>query len=208
MAVDASKVLVGTPDQLTTGAIMCAPVGTKTPDLADITPGAVTIDAAFVDAGYANSDGLALTTDYSTSDITEWGGATVRRVLEQFTGEITFTMIQADEHSFKMAFGDDYVTVAAATATHGNQMKAAIGAHLPDRKAWVFKMKDGAARMLVVVPNGQVTGLDEITFNSTDPVGLAVTLSCYNDDAGESIYILTDDGQVTSASTNTASGKE
>ena len=51
MAVDASKVLVGTPDQLTTGAILCAPVGTKTPDLSNITPAAVTLDSAFVDAG-------------------------------------------------------------------------------------------------------------------------------------------------------------
>lgn len=204
MAVDASKVLVGTPDQLTTGAIMCAPVGTKTPDLDDVTPKSVTIDAAFKDTGYANSDGLSLTTDYSTSDVRAWGGALVRRILEEFTGEISWTMIQADENSFKMAFGDDYVEVREATADHGKQMKAAIGPHLPERKAWVFKMKDGDARMLIVVPNGQVTALDEIAFNDTDPVGLAVTLSCYNDDAGESIYILTDDGQVATASTASA----
>lgn len=200
MAVDASKVLVGTPDQLTTGAIMCAPVGSKTPELTDMTPEKVTIDPAFSDAGYANSDGLALTVDYSTSNITEWSGGVVRRVLEEFTGEVAFTLIQVDENSFKIAFGDDYVEAVAATKTHGNQLKAAIGAHLPGRKAWVFKMKDGAARILVVVPNGQVTGLDEVSFNATDPVGLAVTLSCYNDEHGESIYILTDDGQVSTSS--------
>lgn len=204
MAVDASKVLIGTPDQLTTGAIMCAPVGTKTPDLDDITPSAVNIDASFTDTGYASSDGVELTTDYSTSDIRAWGGALVRRVLEEFTGEITWTMIQADESSFKMAFGDSYVTTNKATTTHGNQMKAAIGPHLPDRKAWVFKMKDGAARMLIVVPNGQVTSLDTVSFNDTDAVGLSVTLSCYNDDAGEAIYILTDDGQVSTASGKSA----
>ena len=196
MAVDASKVLVGTPDQLTTGAILCAPVGTKTPDLSNITPAAVTLDSAFVDAGYANSDGLTVTTDYSTNDITEWGGGLVRRVLESSTVEVQWTMIQLDEQSFKMAFGDGYVTANKATASNGNQVKAAIGAHLPDRKAWVFKMKDGAARILVVVPCGQVTALDDITFNATDPIGLAVTLSCYNDENGNAMYILTDDGQV------------
>lgn len=203
MAVDATKVLVGTPDQLTTGAIMCAPVGTKTPDLSNVTPSAVTIDSAFVDAGYANSDGLTVTTDYSTSDITEWSGGLVRRVLESSTVEIAWTMIQLDEQSFKMAFGDDYVEAVKATASNGNQLKAAIGAHLPERKAWVFKMKDGAARILVVVPCGQVTALDDITFNATDPIGLAVTLSCYNDENGNAMYILTDDGQV-----STVKGKE
>ncbi len=200
MSVDAKKVLVGTPDQLTTGAVLSAPVGTKVPDLDDITPKAVVIDEAFESSGYVSSDGLNITPDYSTSDIHDWSGALVRRILEEFTAEITWTMIQADDQSFKMAFGDDYVEAVKATAAHGNQLKAAIGAHLPDSKAWVFKMKDGAARILVVVPIGQVTGLDEIAFNATDPVGLAVTLSCYNDENGNALYILTDDGQVVTAS--------
>lgn len=199
MPVDASKVRIGTPDQLTTGAILCAPLGSKLPDLTDITPAKVAIDPAFKDAGYANEDGITVTPDYSTNDIKEWGGSVVRRVLEQFTGEITFNMIQLDENSFKIAFGDGSVTVQKANQTHGNQLKAALGAHLPDPKSWVFKMKDGAARMLIVVPNGQVTALDEMNFNASDPVGLAVTLSCYADESGESIYILTDDGIVAAA---------
>lgn len=199
MPVDAKKVLVGTPDQLTTGAILCAPLGTELPDLDDITPAAVTVDPGFEDAGYANEDGVTITPDMSTSAIKEWGGAVVRNVLEEFNGTIAFTLIQTDECSFKMAFGDEHVTVSAANATHGNQLKAAIGAHLPEAKAWLFKMKDGAARMLVEVPNGQVTAIDEVTLNATDPVGWAITLSCYPDDSGNSIYILTDDGQVATA---------
>ncbi len=199
--LDATKVIVGTPDQLTTGAILRAPLGTKTPTLADVTPAKVTIDDAFVSAGYANQDGVTITPNISTSDIVAWGGALVRRVLESYTGEIKFTLIQLDENSFKMAFGDDYVTVQKATADHGTQMLASLGAHLPEPGAWVFKMKDGNARMLVVVPNGQVTSMDEITLNDTDPVGLALTVACFNDEKGNSIYILTDDGQVAAAST-------
>lgn len=199
MPVDAKKVLIGTPDQLTTGAIMQAPIGTPMPDLSDITPSKVTIDEDFVDAGYANEDGLTLTPDISTSDIPSWGGAIVRRVLEQFDGTIQFVLIQTDETGLKMAFGDDFVDAVAADTTHGNQLKAALGAHLPDPKSWIFKMKDGSARMLILVPNGQVTSLGEVTFNNTDPVGWDVTVSCYPDDEGNSIYILTDDGQIASA---------
>ena len=207
MSVDAKKVLIGTPDQLTTGAIMRAPLGTPIPTLADVTPAKVTIDPAFKDAGYASSDGVTLTPDYSTNDITEWGGGMVRRVLEQFTGEISFTLIQTDENAFRMAFGDGHVSAVAASADHGAQLQGALGAHLPEAGAWVLKMKDGAARMLICVPNGQVTSLDEITFKATDPVGWAITLSCYADESGESIYILTDDGQVV-ASSNTSSDRE
>lgn len=205
--IDASKVLVGTPDQLTTGAVLSAPLGTVCPDLDDVTPSKVTIDPAFTSSGYANSDGLTITPDYSTNDINDWSGALVRRTLEAFTGEITWTMIQVDEESFKMAFGEEYVEAREATGTHGTQLKAAIGAHLPESRAWVFKMKDGDARMLVVVPNGQVTGLDEIQFTATDPVGLAVTLSCYNDSKGNAIYILTDDGKVATATATANDGE-
>ena len=199
MAVDASKVLVGTPDQLTTGAILCAPLGTTLPDLDDITPKQVTLDEAFVYAGYANEDGLSLTPEQSTSTVKEWGGAVVRNLLDEFNGTITFTLIQTDEAALKMAFGDGYVTASAATSEHGNQLKARIGARLPDAKSWVFKMKDGRARMLIVVPNGQVTSVDEVTFNATDPIGWAVTISCYPGADGDSIIILTDDGQTVAA---------
>ena len=199
MAVDAKKVYVGTPDQLTTGAILQAPLGTTMPDLNDITPTKVTIGEAFKDCGYVSEDGVTIAPDYSTSDIIAWGGAVVRRILESFVGEISFTIIQTDEAGMKMVFGDDHVTAQAATADHGNQLKAALGAYLPEQKAWVFKMKDGSARMLIVVPIGQVTAIDEITFNNTDPVGYAVTLTTSPDKDGNNIYILTDDGEVATA---------
>ena len=199
MPVNTRQVYVGTPDQLTTGAVMHAPLGTPLPSLDDITPEAVTIDEAFEDGGYVSSDGVTLTPDMSTSDINDWSGALVRRVLEAFNGEVSFTMIQSDGTTFKMALGEEHVEASAATADHGNQVMAKFGAHLPDPEAWVFKMKDGAARILICLPNAQVTGMDEVTFNSTDPIGWALTLSCYPDDGGVSIYVLTDDGQIATA---------
>lgn len=199
MPVNTRQVYVGTPDQLTTGAVMHAPLGTPLPSLDDVTPSEVTIDEGFKDGGYVSSDGVSLTPDMSTSDINEWGGALVRRVLEAFNGEIGFTMIQSDAETFKMALGEGHVVSSAATADHGNQVMAKFGAHLPDPESWIFKMKDGAARILICLPNAQVTGMDEVTFNATDPIGWALTLSCYPDESGTSIYILADDGQVATA---------
>lgn len=199
MPVNTRQVYVGTPDQLTTGAVLHAPVGTPLPDLDDVTPSEVTVNKAFKDGGYVSSDGVTLTPDMSTSDINDWSGALIRRVLEAFNGEVSFTMIQSDGETFKMALGEDYVTAQAAGSTHGNQVMAKFGAHLPDPEAWVFKMKDGAARILICLPNAQVTAMDEVTFNATDPIGWALTLSCYPDESGVSIYILTDDGQVAAA---------
>ena len=75
----------------------------------------------------------------------------------------------------------------------------ALGAHLPEAQSWVFLMKDGDARIVILVPNGQVTEVGEVTFAANAAVGWEVTLSCYPDTEGESIYILTDDGEVESA---------
>ena len=60
-------------------------------------------------------------------------------------------------------------------------------------------MKDGDARMVIVVPKGQVTENGETSFVSNGAVSWPVTLSCYPDESGKSIYVYTDDGEVESA---------
>ena len=192
--VNADQVRVGTPDQLTTGAILSAPTGTTLP-----TSASDELDEGFVDSGYVSADGLTLAPDMSTADINEWGGALVRRLLETFDGTLSWSHLETNENSLKNAFGDANVTVTPADSTHGKQIKVAIGASLPEVKSWAFKIKDGAERILIVVPRGQVTTVDEISFVSNDAIMWPVTLSTYPDSYGHCIYIYTDDGQVVKA---------
>lgn len=190
MAVNSQNILVGTPDQLTTGAILSAPIGTTLP-----TSAVDTLDAAFEDCGYISSDGLQLTPSISTADINDWSGALVRRLIQTFDGTLTWQHLETNEASLGNAFGTDNVTATAATSGHGNQLAAQLGAHLPAARSWVFKIKDGDTRALIVVPNGQITNVDAVTFSASDAVKWAVTLSAYADSAGQNIYIYTDDGQ-------------
>ncbi len=189
MPVDNKKVLIGRPDQAVTGAILSAPVGTALP-----TDARSALDAAFRDSGYVSKDGVKLSPDYSTTEITDWSGAVVRRVLESFDGTISWQHIQFDADSMRNAFGDENVVVTPATATHGEQIALKLGSHLPEPRSWVLKMKDGDNLVRIVVPNGQVTDVDEMEFSATAAIPLPVTLSCYPDASGESIYIYTDDG--------------
>lgn len=191
MALNASRVLIGTADQTNaTGAIMSAPIGTPLP-----TTAIDTIDAAFTDSGYVSEDGLTLSPDLSTADINEWNGALVRRIKESFDGSLSWSHLETNEASLKNTFGDSNVTVTAATAAHGQQFAVAINGELPEAKSWVFKLKDGDNRILVVVPNGQVTGIEDVSFTASDAIMWGVTLSCYPDSTGNSLYIYTDDGQ-------------
>ncbi len=191
-ALDVTKVMVGAPDQKTTGAILDAPVGSKLPASAS-----EELDDAFVSSGYVSDDGLALTMDRSTNDISDWSKNTIRKLIESFDSTIKWSEMQMSYESLCHAFGADHVTKTPATAEHGEQIKVSIGADLPPARAWAFKMKDGKARILIVVPNGQVTSIDEIDFVANDAVKLPITLSCYPDASGNSIYIYTDDGVFT-----------
>lgn len=194
---DVKDVRVGAPDQKVTGAIKSAPIGTTLPELSDITPAAVTLDAAFEGNEYVSEDGLTLSPSMSTNDIKDWSGATVRKVLESFDGTLSWTMISTNAGALGIAFGEDHITTNNAAQTHGNQVRAALGAHLPDPRSWVFLMKDGDARIVIVVPNGQVTEVADVNFASNAAVGWNVTLAAYPDEDGECIYIMTDDGVTT-----------
>ena len=192
-----SEVRVGAPDQKVTGAIKHAALGTAIPALSDVTKSAVTLDNAFSGNEYVSEDGLTLTPSKSTVDIKAWSGATVRKVLESFDGTLNWTMISTNAAALGIAFGEENIETAAATTTDGAKAKAALGAYLPDPQAWVFLMKDGDARIVIAVPNGQITDVGEITFASNAAVGWPVTLSTYPDEDGNSIYIMTNDGVVT-----------
>lgn len=193
MALDAARVLVGTADQTNaTGAIFSAPLGTTVP-----TSAVDTLDAAFKDSGYVSEDGLSFSPEISTSDVSEWNGSLVRRIKESFNGTLSWSHLETNEQSLKNTFGDAAVTVTAATQTHGKQIAVAISGELPAAKAWVFKLKDGNNRMLIVVPNGQVTTIEDVDFTSSDAIMWGVQLSCYPDTNGNSIYLYTDDGVTT-----------
>lgn len=189
--IDVSKVLVGAPDQAVTGAISDAPVGTELPKDATSQMG-----GAFKSSGYVSDDGLELTTDRSTNDIHDWSGANIRKILKSFDSTLAWSEAQMSYESLCHAFGSENVTREPANAQHGERVTLRVNASLPAARSWVFSMKDGDARIRIVVPNGQVTSVDTIAFNSSDAITLPITLSCYPDVSGNSIYIYVDDGKV------------
>lgn len=189
-------VRIGAPDQKVTGAIKHAPVGTTLPTLASIAKAGVTLDEAFTGNEYVSEDGLTLSPSMSTTNIKDWSGAVVRKLLEEFDGTLAWTMISTNAESLGVAFGQENIQTQTATNLHGNQVAAALGAELPEEQSWVFLMKDGDARIVIVVPKGQVTEVGEVNFQSNAAVGWPVTLSSYPDANGKSIYIYTDDGVV------------
>lgn len=189
MPVSTSNIFVGAPDQETTGAILSAPTSATGPKTARDTLN------GFKDSGYISKDGLKLSPEYSTTDIEDWSGALVRRILQSFKGTLAWAHLETNEESLRNWAGD--VTVKEATKTTGKQLTAALGAREQPRRSWAFRIKDGERRVLLYVPDGQVTSTGEVSFTKQDAVTWPVTLSTYPDSRGNSIYIFTDDGVVT-----------
>lgn len=194
MGIDARKVFIGLADQSSTsGALARGPV-IAAANIPATLSAAITATASFTSSGYFSEDGVNLSTSISTTNIREWNRANVRRLLEEFDGTLTGTLIQLDEEAAIQCFGASNVTTTAATTTSGTQLRIALGAHLPEAQAWALRMKDGDARFLVLIPNGQVTSGVDITFTASDPISLPVEISANDDGTGNSIYIFTDDG--------------
>jgi len=190
MAIDAKKVLVGAPDQSsTTGAVNIAPIGTSLPTDATSTL------TGFTACGYVSEDGVTLSQNYSTNNIKDWSRATVRTLLDEFTGEITFKFIQTGYDELCAIFGDDHVS------QDNGKLTVEIGAHLAEPQCFAFNMKDGDAKVRIVLPNAQATPDGDISFVANEPISWGVRLTCNADEDGESIYIYTDPGTTTTTTT-------
>lgn len=192
MSVNNNNVLTGAPDQLTTGPITSAPLGTTLP-----TDALAALDPAFVDSGYISQDGMNLTPERTTEVIRDWSGAIIRSILKEFGTTIAWSHLETNGESLKNYCGDDNVTVTAAGVSNGKQLAAQLKAADLPRKSWVFKIKDGDNRVLIVVPDGQVTDTGEVSFTKAGAVMWPCTMTTYPDSSGVHVYIYTDDGVFT-----------
>lgn len=189
--IDSNNVFTGGPNQTkVTGGVLRAPVGTPLPTALEDT-----FDAAFVSAGYVSEDGLELTPDLSTTDIKDWSGSVVRRLIETFTNTVKWAHLETSEESLKQYVGDDNVEVTAATAEHGTLITARLNKEELPHSSYLFRMKDGPRRMLIVVPDMQVTSRESLKFVATDATKWGVEATTFEDENGDHVIIYTDNGQ-------------
>ena len=186
MSLDSKKIIIGAPNQSTTGAVAYAPIDTTLPTTADSSLG-----AAWTDTGYVSEDGVTLTPNYSTTDIKDWSKATVRTLLDEFTGEIKFSYIQTDYDALVAIFG------ASNVQQSGNLITVKMGARMAPAKAWCFSMKDGDAKVRICLPNAQPVLDGTLSFVADEPITWGVSLKCNADANGDNIVIMVDESTTT-----------
>lgn len=190
---NAANTTSGTP--LVTGGVSWMPSGTSLP-----TDATTALNVAAIALGYVSNDGLVGSEKRDTKDILDWAGVNVATLVTGFKDTFKFGFLEFLNDAVHTAIrGSSAVTVTAANSTHGKQIKIAHNATAFPHGIWVFDLGVAAGtRVRIVVPDGQVTELDDTNYKSDDLVGQKVTLTAFADSTGNTHYTYTDDGKKTS----------
>lgn len=172
---NASNVSVGKP--LAAGGIFSAPLNADTPD------DATTALTGFADLGYVSDSGLVNSISTDTTDINAWGGDRVLTVRTSRSETFSWTFIETNAKVLAEVYGTENVEEVAGAITVIHNSK-----DTPNRQ-YVFEIALTGNRVKrIVVPNGKITEVGDVTYVDGDPIGYEVTLSALPDENGNTAY--------------------
>lgn len=158
------------------GAIFRAPLGTTLP-----TDAVTALDNAFVEMGYVSEDGVTNSNSPESDTLKSWGGDIVLTLMEGREDTFQFTLIEAKNiEVLKAVFGEDKVSGTLATGITIQNTNEDL-----DDCSWVIDMilRDNTVKR-VVIPDGKVTEVGDVTYSDSDAIGYEITLSAMPDDEG------------------------
>lgn len=163
---DSTKVTAGKP--AINGAVFVAPLSTPVPESAGST-----LSAAFKEIGYCSDAGLVNTNTPSSNKVKAWGGDNVLSLQEDKTDTFKVTLIEVlNVNTLKFVFGDENVTVGA----DGEISIDVNSKEIPAKVIVVDMIMNGGYLKRIVVPNGKISEIGDVTYNDSDAVGYEVTI--------------------------------
>lgn len=162
------------------GAISVAPLATTLP-----TDATTALDAAFKNLGYCSEDGLTNNNTATSENIKAWGGDTVLSIQASKEDTFAFTLIETlNIDVLKAVYGDNNVTGTLASGITVKANNTEQG-----EKAWIIDLLlKGGILKRIVIPNGKVSEVGEITYGDESAIGYPTTLTCTPDVSGNTHY--------------------
>lgn len=162
------------------GAIYSAPLGTALP-----TDAITELDAKFKSLGYISEDGMTNTNSPESDNIKAWGGDTVAVVQTEKEDTFDYTLIEATNVDvLKEVYGTANVT---GDLESGIVIKANADP-LEEHSLVVDMVLKAGILKRIVIPNGKVSELGEISYADEDAIGYETTLTAIPDEDGNSHY--------------------
>ena len=149
------------------GMFYHAPVGTPLPAEAN-----ATLDTAWKEVGYVSQDGLSVSINASTESIKDWANRIVRVVVTDSEETAQASVITTTEETLATVLGEANVAAANGTITAGLTL-----ATLPPEEAFLFRMKDGDDMIIVGCTKGQVTALENLSFQPGSAIAWTPTIT-------------------------------
>jgi len=193
---------------------MCQPASRISPERAPLS-GSPTIPtdcttalaAAYKCLGYVSDDGLTNSMSNESEDIKAWGGDVVMTIKKSRKDTFKFKLIEVlNDEVLKAVYGDDNVSVAAATTTAPKTI--AIASNNSDQPAccYVVEMVTQTGNpKRIVIPNAKVNEIGDIVYKDEEAVGYDLTLGAEADSSGNTHYEYLTVGTATRAATRTTS---
>lgn len=140
----------------------------------------------FTSVGFISSDGVTNSNSADTSTTNAWGGDLVMTTDGAKSDTFAFSMIQSDDPDVLTAvYGSSNVTLDETK----KKITVKANSSSPEEHVWVIDMvlRNNAVKR-IVIPDGKLTALDDITYNGSDPVGFPVTITALPDASGNTHY--------------------
>lgn len=143
------------------------------------------LGTAFTSLGYISEDGLTHSNSPESETIKAWGGDVVLTPVTGKEDTFSFTLIEAlNPDVLKLIYGSSNVTGTLAAGITVNAKAEDMEAH-----AFVIDMvmRNSAAKR-VVIPNGCVSEVGEVTYADGEAVGYEVTVTAFPNSSGVTHY--------------------
>lgn len=157
------------------GYFYAAPTGTALP-----TTASAALDSAYKRIGFVSEDGLTNSFDDSMEKekVKDWTGKVIKEIMTSYehTEEFSLSVIESNVEVFKQMFGSANVTTASNKTTIDNK------GEIRPAQVFVFEVVLDSKAMRIIVPNGRVTAVGDVSYAPGDIVSYELTIEAMKDD--------------------------